>query len=141
MQYVCGYPIWVRIHNRIPFFGVPQAVRQRGSLIYKLINPSAEDRVLPLQAVATPECREVEEEQSAASPLYSGDGTLTGGDDDTPALDTPEREEGGYGAEGAPMGDPRGEPTRHLILLVFCLPKKSILLLVFWDTAFNGIPY
>ncbi|KFG99254.1 rhoptry protein ROP7 [Toxoplasma gondii VAND] len=57
-------------------------------LVYKLINPSVEARLLALQAMETPEYREMEEQLSAASRLYSGDGTLTGGDDDMPPLET-----------------------------------------------------
>ncbi|PIL95960.1 rhoptry protein ROP7, partial [Toxoplasma gondii COUG] len=57
---------------------VPENVKL---LVYKLINPSVEARLLALQATETPEYREMEEQLSAASRLYSGDGTLTGGDD------------------------------------------------------------
>nr|AEP84643.1 rhoptry protein 7 [Toxoplasma gondii] len=57
-------------------------------LVYKLINPSVEARLLALQATETPEYREMEEQLSAASRLYSGDGTLTGGDDDMPPPET-----------------------------------------------------
>ncbi|KYF38491.1 rhoptry protein ROP7 [Toxoplasma gondii ARI] len=57
-------------------------------LVYKLINPSVEARLLALQAMETPEYREMEEQLSAASRLYSGDGTLTGGDDDMPPPET-----------------------------------------------------
>ncbi|KAF4646233.1 rhoptry protein ROP4 [Toxoplasma gondii] len=64
---------------------VPENVKL---LVYKLINPSVEARLLALQAIETPEYREMEEQLSAASRLYSGDGTLTGGDDDMPPLET-----------------------------------------------------
>ncbi|KYF38482.1 rhoptry protein ROP4, partial [Toxoplasma gondii ARI] len=64
---------------------VPENVKL---LVYKLINPSVEARLLALQAMETPEYREMEEQLSAASRLYSGDGTLTGGDDDMPPPET-----------------------------------------------------